>query len=50
MTDLSHSIPIMPAYHDTVSLAPKISARNLNFFYGGQQAYSAITWTSPPGG
>ena len=38
MTDLSHSTPIMPAYHDTVSLAPKISVRNLNFFYGGQQA------------
>jgi phosphate transport system ATP-binding protein len=38
MTDLSHATPIMPAYHDTVSLAPKISARNLNFFYGGQQA------------
>ena len=38
MTDLSLSTPIMPAYHDTDSLAPKISVRNLNFFYGPQQA------------
>ena len=38
MTDLYQSAPIMPAYHDTASPAPKISARNLNFFYGGQQA------------
>jgi phosphate transport system ATP-binding protein len=38
MTDLAQSTPIMPAYHDKVSLAPKISARNLNFFYGSQQA------------
>ena len=38
MTDLSLSSPIMPAYYDTASLAPKISVRNLNFFYGRQQA------------
>jgi phosphate transport system ATP-binding protein len=38
MTDPSMSIPIMPAYYDTASLAPKISVRNLNFFYGPQQA------------
>ena len=38
MTDLYQSTPIMPAYHDTSSPAPKISARNLNFFYGAQQA------------
>ena len=50
MTDLSLSTPIMPAYHDTVSPAPKISARNLNFFYGGSRPYSGITWTSPPSG
>jgi phosphate transport system ATP-binding protein len=28
----------MPAYYDTAALAPKISVRNLNFFYGRQQA------------
>jgi phosphate transport system ATP-binding protein len=28
----------MPAYHDTASPPPKISVRNLNFFYGPQQA------------
>jgi phosphate transport system ATP-binding protein len=38
MTDLSLSTPIMPAYHDTASPPPKISVRNLNFFYGPQQA------------
>jgi phosphate transport system ATP-binding protein len=38
MTDLSLSTPTMPAYYDTSSLAPKISVRNLNFFYGLQQA------------
>jgi ABC-type transport system involved in cytochrome bd biosynthesis fused ATPase/permease subunit len=38
MTDLYQSTPIMPAYHDTASPAPKLSIRNLNFFYGSQQA------------
>jgi len=38
MTDLSLSTPIMPAYHDTASPSPKISVRNLSFFYGQQQA------------
>jgi len=28
----------MPAYHDTASPSPKISVRNLSFFYGQQQA------------
>ncbi|MEW6386160.1 MAG: phosphate ABC transporter ATP-binding protein [Thermodesulfobacteriota bacterium] len=38
MTDPSRSIPIMPAYYDTASPAAKISVRDLNFFYGSQQA------------
>jgi phosphate transport system ATP-binding protein len=38
MTDLSKSSAIMPAYYDASSLAAKISVRNLNFFYGPQQA------------
>ena len=50
MTDLSLSTPIMPAYHDTASLPPKLSVRNLNFFYGRSRPYSKITWTSPPSG
>ena len=38
MTDLALPTAIMPAYHDTASPAPKIAVRNLNFFYGQQQA------------
>src|SRR5271157_720614 len=38
MTYLYLSSPIMPAYHDTASPAPKIAVRNLTFFYGRQQA------------
>jgi phosphate transport system ATP-binding protein len=38
MTDPILSAPEMPPYYDNASLPPKISVRNLNFFYGTQQA------------
>jgi phosphate transport system ATP-binding protein len=38
MTDPFLSAPEMPAYYDNSSLPAKISVRNLNFFYGSQQA------------